>query len=121
VRAANLEDFMNEIRVKRMLLAGLVMLIVWIVVEALVEHVFARFLFGQSSAEMWLEVIDLRNSSALNFWVNIFVALVNCTLLIWLYASMRPMYGVGTRTALITSAFGIILGFSLFINLISAG
>ena len=112
---------MNEIRVKRMLLAGLVMLIVWVVVEALVEQVIARLLFGQSTQEMWLQAIDLRDSSALNFWVNTIVALFNCTLLIWLYASVRPMYGVGTRTALITSAFGVILGFSLFINFINLG
>ena len=39
---------MNEIRVKRMLLAGLVMLITWVVVEVLVEQVVARILFGQS-------------------------------------------------------------------------
>ena len=112
---------MNEIRVKRMLLAGLTMLIVWVVVEVLVEHVIARILFGQSTQEMWLQVIDLRDSSALNFWVNNFIALLNCTLLIWLYASLRPMYGVGTRTALITSAFGVILGFSVFINFINLG
>jgi len=112
---------MNEIRVKRMLLAGLVMLIVWVVVEVLVEQGMARVLFGQSSQEMWLQVIELDDWSALNFWVNTFIALLNCTLLIWLYASLRPMYGVGTRTALITSAFGIILGFSLFINFINLG
>jgi hypothetical protein len=112
---------MNEIRIKRMLLAGLVMLIVWAMVEFLVEHAIARVLFGQSTYEMWLEVIDLRDSSALNFWINNFTSLLNCTLLIWIYASLRPMYGVGTRTALITSAFGVILGFSLFTNLINLG
>ena len=31
---------MNEIRVKRLLLAGLIMLIVWIVVEAMVSKSF---------------------------------------------------------------------------------
>ena len=112
---------MNEIRVKRMLLAGLVMLIVWVVVEVLVEQGMARILFGQSSQEMWLQVIDLEDSSALNFWINNFIALLNCTLLIWLYASLRPMFGVGTRTALITSAFCVISGFSLYINLINLG
>ena len=112
---------MNEIRVKRMFLAGLVMLIVWIVVEFLVEHVIAQFLFGQSSGEMWLQAIDLKYSSALNFWVNQCLALFNCTLLIWLYASLRPMYGVGTRTSLITSAFGVILIFTLNGNLINLG
>ena len=112
---------MNEINVKRMLLAGLAMLVVWVVVEVLVEQVFARILFGQSSQEMWLQVIKLEDWSALNFWINSFIALLNCTLLIWLYASLRPMYGVGTKTALITSAFGVILGFSMFINLINLG
>jgi hypothetical protein len=70
---------------------------------------------------MWLQVIDASGWSALNFWLNIFTSLVNCTLLIWVYASLRPMYGVGARTALITSAFGAILLFSLFINLINMG
>ena len=112
---------MNEIRVKRMLFAGLIMLIVWTVVEFLVEHVFAQFLFGQTSSEMWRQAINLKHPSAVNFWVNQFVALTNCTLLIWLYASIRPMYGVGTRTALITSAFGAILTVSLFINFVNLG
>jgi hypothetical protein len=120
-KGANLEDFMNEIRVKRMLLAGLIVLIVWSVVEFLVEHVIAQLVFGQTSGEMWLQAIDLKFSSALNFWVNQIVALFNCTLLMWLYASLRPMYGVGTRTALITSAFGVILTFSLFINFSNLG
>ena len=31
------------------------------------------------------------------------------------------MYGVGTRTALITSAFGVSLLFSLFINFVNVG
>jgi hypothetical protein len=112
---------MNEIRVKRMLLAGLAMLIVWVVVAFLVEQVIARLLFGQSSHEMWRQVIEISESSAPNFWVNNFIALLNCTLLIWLYASLRPMYGVGTRTALFTSAFGIILVTALLINMINLG
>jgi hypothetical protein len=104
-----------------LLLAGLIMLIVWIMVEFLVEQAIAKVLFGQTTNEMWLQVIDLGDQSALNFWVNTCTALVFCTLMMWVYASMRPMYGVGTRTALITSIFGIILGFSLFINLINLG
>jgi hypothetical protein len=104
-----------------MLLAGLVMLIVWVMVEFLVEHAIALALFEQSTDEMWLEVIDVSDASALKFWVNTFLSLSSCTLLIWLYASLRPMYGVGTRTALITSAFGVILTFTLFINLSNLG
>ncbi|MEJ2261814.1 MAG: hypothetical protein P8X95_00110 [Anaerolineales bacterium] len=53
--------------------------------------------------------------------LNILIALVNCTLHIWLYASLRPIFGVGTRTVLITSALGIILRFSATINGINLG
>ena len=112
---------MNKINIKRMLLAGLAMFVMWIAIEILLEGVIADLIFGKSSQEMLAEVIQFREWSALNFWVNTIIALLNCTLLIWLYASLRPMYGVGTRTALITSAFGVILGFSLFINFINLG
>jgi len=112
---------MNEIKIKRMLLAGLAMFVMWVVVELLVEQVIARSLFGQSSPEKWLEAVNLREWSAFNFWVNTFISLLNCTVLIWVYASLRPMYGVGTKTALITSAFGVLWVLSLFINLINLG
>jgi hypothetical protein len=112
---------MNEINVKRMVLAGLCMLIVWVMVEILVEHVLARILFGQTYQEMWLQVIEPKDWDASNYWINIFVAVVNCTLMIWIYASLRPMYGVGTKTALIVSAFSAIWVFSLFVNLTNLG
>ena len=112
---------MNEIRLGRMLLAGLAMFVVWIALEILVEQVVSRILFAQTSQEMWLGTIDLSDWSALNFVVNIAIGLLNCIVLIWLYASLRPMYGVGTRTALITSAFGVIWGLSLFVNIINLG
>lgn len=112
---------MNEIKVKRMLLAGLAMFVVWVAVEILVEHMISQFLFGQTSQEMWLQTIDVSAWSGLNTAVSTFIALLNCTLLIWLYASLRPMYGVGTRTVLITSALGITWMFSVFINFINLG
>ena len=112
---------MNEINVKRMFLAGLGMLIVWVLVELLVEQVFAQFFFGQTAQEMWQEVIKVSGNSAQTFWINNIIAFLNCTLMIWLYALLRPMYGVGTRAALITSLFGIIMGTALFINMINLG
>jgi hypothetical protein len=112
---------MNEIRVTRMLLAGLAMIVVWVALEILVEHVISQMLFGQTSSEMWLQGIELRGLSGLNYWINSAIALLNCTIMIWLYASLRPMYGVGTKTALITSAFFIAWIISLFINLANLG
>ena len=98
---------MNEIRVKRMVLAALAMLVMWVAVEVLVEGVIAKLLFGQTSGEMWMQALDVGAWSGLNTAVSTFIAILNCTILIWLYASLRPMYGVGTKTALITCAFGI--------------
>lgn len=112
---------MNEIRVKKMLLAGLAMLVVWVALEILLEHVIARFLFGETSAEMWQQTIDMSGWSGLNTLVGTLIAIVNCTVLIWLYASLRPMYGVGAKTALITSAFCIAWMLSLFVNLTNMG
>jgi hypothetical protein len=112
---------MNKINIKRMILAGLAMFVMWIAIEILLEGIIADLIFGRSTGEMWAEEIEFRQWSALNFWINMIIPILNCTLLIWLYASLRPMYGVGTRTALITSAFGVILGFALFINFINLG
>ena len=112
---------MNQINIKRMLLAGLAMFVMWIAVEILLEGVIADLIFGKSTMAMMAEEVQFRDWTASNYWINTIIPILNCTLLIWLYASLRPMYGVGTKTALITSAFGVILGFSLFINFINLG
>jgi hypothetical protein len=112
---------MNEINVKRMVLAGLAMLVMWIALEVLVEGVMAEIFLGRSSGEMWQEVIDPAGWSGLNTIVSTSLAVMNCTITIWLYASLRPMYGVGTKTVLITSAFFLIWVYSLFINLANMG
>ena len=57
----------------------------------------------------------------MNGVVSTVLGLMNCTILIWLYASLRPMYGVGTKAALITSAFVIAWIVSLFVNLTNLG
>ena len=70
---------------------------------------------------MLAESVEFREWTAFNYWINTICPVMTCTLMIWLYASLRTMFGVGTKTALITSAFGVILGFSLFINFINLG
>jgi hypothetical protein len=112
---------MNKIRINRMLLAGLVTFIVWIATEILVEQVIGRILFGNLIEEQLLQTTSIADWGITNNLLNLLIALMNCTFLIWLYASLRPMYGVGTRTALITSAFGILFGFSLTVNGINLG
>ena len=112
---------MNEIRVGRMVLAALAMLVMWIALEVLVEGVIADLVFGRNSTEMWRSVIDYSQWSGFNAAVSTFLALFNCAILIWLYASLRPMYGVGTKTALITCTFGLAWIASIFINTANLG
>ena len=107
---------MNEINVKRMLLAALAMFVVWIALEILLEHILAQFLFGKTTSDLWMQAIDANGWTGWNSLVNISIAILNCAILIWLYASLRPMYGVGTKTALITSAFFIAWMVSMFVN-----
>jgi hypothetical protein len=115
------EVMMNEIRVKRMLLAGLATFVVWIAAEILLEHVIGRLLLGSVIQEQWQQITDVNTWGPLNHCLNIFIALMNTTILIWLYASLRPMYGVGTKTALITCALCMIWVLSLTINIINLG
>ena len=112
---------MNEIKVGRMLLAALAMLVMWIALEVLVEGVIADLVFGHSSSDMWRSVIDYSGWSGLNSLISTSIAALNCAILIWLYASLRPMYGVGTKTALISCAFGVAWVTSFFINLTNLG
>jgi hypothetical protein len=113
---------MNEIRVKQMFVAGLAMFLVWIALEILLEQMIGRLLFGSLIDDRWLEMnTSLNDWNGWNHLVNLLIPLFNTTLLIWLYASLRPMYGVGTKTALITSALGVALGLSVAINVVNLG
>lgn len=112
---------MNRIRLNRMLLAGIATFFAWIVVEIVVEQVIGRIMFGDFIEQQVLQTTNILDWGIPNYVLNILIALINCTLLIWLYASLRPMFGVGTRTALITSAFGIIFAFTMTINAINLG
>jgi hypothetical protein len=112
---------MNKIRFNRLLLAGFVTFVVWVIVEILVEQVIGRVLFGNLINQQWIHTTNILNWGPANHVLNILIALVNCMILIWLYGCLRPMFGVGVKTALITSAFGIIFGFSMTINGINLG
>jgi len=107
---------MNEIKVKRIFLAGLITLVVFIVVEFLVESTFERLVFGHGVNEWYLK-LGIREWGWKNNLVNILIALLNTTMLIWLYAALRPMFGVGVKTALITSLFGFVFATAFAINM----
>jgi hypothetical protein len=97
---------MNKIKVGRLLASGLITLVAFVLIELFVERVIGNSLFGLAYDDWYGELI-IPNWAVGNYVLNIFIALVNCVVLMWLYAGLRPMFGVGVRTALITSAFGI--------------
>lgn len=98
-----------------MLLAGLVTLIVFIGVELVVEKLMFNTLFLDEISE-WNRRLGIAVWNSANDVLNLFIALVNSTMLIWLYAALRPMFGVGTRTALIASAFAFAIYMASYVN-----
>ena len=95
---------MNEIKVKRLVISGVITLLVFIAVEFIVESVVGNVLFS-GAYDAWYGKLIIPNWTTMNYVFNIFIALVNSTMMMWLYAALRPMFGIGIRTALITSAF----------------
>jgi hypothetical protein len=105
---------MNQINVRRLLIAGVITLLVFIAIEIIVESIIGRVLFRGVVEHYYGELIIPYWGTANNI-LNIFIALVNCFILMWLYAALRPMFGVGVKTALIASAF--MLTFIIFYSI----
>lgn len=95
---------MNEIKVWRLLISGVITLLVFVAIELIVERVIGNVIFG-GVYDAWYGELVLPYWNTANYVLNIFIALVNSTMMMWLYAALRPMFGVGVRTALITSVF----------------
>ncbi len=103
---------MNQIKALRLVGAGFVTLIAYILVETIVERVFGRLLFGgimERAFDRWYRTIGVYSWDVENIILNLLIAIVMCTIMIWLYAALRPMFGVGTKTALVTCAFLIVI------------
>ena len=111
---------MNRIQLNRLFIAGLVTLLVFIGIELVWESLIGGLLFRKP-----LEA--LQSYPAPSQWtlrhqaINLGIALANCFMLIWLYASLRPMFGVGPRTALIASAFMFVFVFAFELNYTNLG
>lgn len=95
---------MNRIRVKRVIVSGLITLLVFFVIEFVVENLLGRWLFAPV-IEPWVEASSIHSWTSGNYLLNILIVLLSCIMVMWLYAALRPMFGVGTKTALITSGF----------------
>ena len=111
---------MNEIKVWRLLISGLITLLVFVVIELIVENVIGNVFFG-GVYDAWYGKLILPNWTAANYVLNILIGLVNSIMMMWLYAALRPMFGVGVRTALITSVFAFTFISFYGVNLANLG
>lgn len=111
---------MNRIRVKRVILSGLITFFVFIAIEYLLERIIGNYLFG-GGIDSWMYSFDVPNWNLANNTINILIAIVNVIVVMWLYAALRPMFGVGTKTALITSGFMLVFVSSFTLNQVNLG
>ena len=111
---------MNEIKVKRLVLAGFITLVVFIITEILVESFLEQVVYRQLYIDLYLS-LGIPRMGLKGQILNISIGLVNCFILIWLYAALRPMYGVGVKTALITSLYGLVFITAFSINMANLG
>jgi hypothetical protein len=95
---------MNRIKIRRMMISGGITLVVFLMIELMIEQLLGRLLFA-SSIEPWIQELSIQDWSFANYALNILIVLVSCMMVMWLYAALRPMFGVGTKTALVTSIF----------------
>lgn len=73
-------------------------------VELIIEQLLGRYFFS-AIIEGWVEVLSIQDWTSANYFLNLMIVLASCIMVMWLYAALRPMFGVGTKTALITSGF----------------
>jgi hypothetical protein len=71
--------------------------------------------------QAWHQTLDLETWGVGNRLLNLLIALITCTLLTWLYAALRPMFGVGPQTALAASAFAFFFVAAFAINSVNLG
>jgi hypothetical protein len=93
---------MATINMKRVLLGGLVGGVVFIVVELVLEGIVA--FLGVNERDLLLEQSSNLTLSGARFHiVNLLQFFVLFILVMWVYAAVRPRFGPGPKTALITS------------------
>lgn len=111
---------MNRIRVGRLIVSGMVTFFVFLAVEYLLERVIGNYLFG-GGIERWMYSLAVPSWGVANNIINILIALVNVTVVMWLYAALRPMFGVGVKTVLITSGFMLVFVSAFTFNQVNLG
>jgi hypothetical protein len=112
---------MNRLNAAKLLVSGLMTLVVFVVIEYIWEFFLGDVLFPRMAELREHEYLIVGDWDGRNHMLNLLVAFINCTLMIWLYAALRPMFGVGPRNALITSGFALAFILAFMVNNVNLG
>lgn len=93
---------MNEIKWNRLIFAGLTTYVVFMVLEIVLEFGAARLVFNEEY-QQWIASLSMGSWKWWNYLFSVVQGLGLCTLMVWMYAALRPLYGVGVRPALLSS------------------
>ena len=111
---------MKRINFKRVIPGGLVMGVVFMIVEFVAEGLVC--LFGVSERDLLLQANSDTTISGTRYQiVNLTYFFVFCFFAIWLYASLRPRFGADSKTAIITSLVLFFTGFLVAVNFVNMG
>jgi uncharacterized membrane protein len=111
---------MGKANLSRAILGGLLAGVVFMVAEFVVEGL-ADLLFKFNESRAVIETFNLSVGGARFHIVNLGHLFVLCILIIWVYTALRPRFGPGPKTALITSAIFLSTYVLLMVNLVNLG
>ena len=94
---------MKKINVTRIILAGLLASVLFIIIEFVFEGV-VNLIFNFNEVDLARKYFPNITISGVRYQiVNILYLICICTVTIWLYASLCPKFGDGPKTAFIAS------------------
>lgn len=111
---------MKKISIGRVALAGLVVSIVFLFVETILEGSF-KLVFGISEAKMMREASLAIPSGTLYYVVTIVYLYLVCSVIMWVYAAIRPRFKDHVRAALAASFIFWLFAFLFVVNYSNVG
>ena len=111
---------MKKIRIGYVFLAGFVASLAFMFTEMVVEG-SVQFIFRISEAEMFIEAFDDLPSGTLYHMLNLLFLYLVCTLIMWIYAAIRPRFKKRVPAALATSAVFWLFVILFFVNYSNMG
>ncbi len=111
---------MKKIRVGYVFLAGFVASLAFVFTEMVVEG-SVQFIFRISEAKMFVEAFDDLPAGTLYHILNLLYLYLICTLIMWIYAAIKPRFRKRVHAALATSAVFWLFVILFFVNYSNMG